>query len=155
VTIREAGAADLDTLFEIQKAASTAAFAHVYPPDQYAFPDEAVRTELAGRLARDETTYWAAEENGTAVGFVGVSPGWIDQLYVLPDAQGRGVGSALLEAAIAHRREAGDAELRLWTLESNEAGRRFYEACGWRLAPETRVVAYPPYPIDVSYVLAL
>jgi GNAT superfamily N-acetyltransferase len=63
------------------------------------------------------------------------------------------VGSALLTEAVARRRDAGGAELRLWTLEANEAGRRFYEARGWQLAPETRVVLYPPHPIDVSYVL--
>ena len=132
-----------------------AAYAHVYPPDTHAYPDNAVRAELARRLTPFETAYLLAEEAGRAVGFVGSSPGWVEQLYVLPEAQGRGVGSALLGAAVERRRAAGDIELRLWTLEANEAGRRFYESRGWRLAPETRVVPYPPHPIDVSYVLAL
>ena len=156
MSIREASPADLGALFAVQKAASAAAFAHLYPPDLYPYPDEAIRNEIARRLADEATTYLVAEEEGhRIVGFAGVSPGWVEQLYVLPDEQGRGVGSALLEAAVAHRREAGDAELRLWTLEDNEASRRFYEARGWRLAKETRVVAYPPHPTDVSYVLAL
>jgi GNAT superfamily N-acetyltransferase len=155
VRIREASPADLDELLLVQKAASTAAFAHVYPPDRYPYPDEAIRKEIARRLADEATTYLVAEGKGRIVGFAGVSPGWLDQLYVLPDLQGSGVGSALLEAAVARRRQAGDTELRLWTLESNEAGRRFYEARGWRPAEETRVVPYPPHPIDVGYVLRL
>jgi GNAT superfamily N-acetyltransferase len=155
VTIREASSADLDALFAVQKAASVAAYAHVYPPDRYAYPDDAIRKEIARRLGDEETTYFVAEDDGRIVGFAGVSPGWLEQLYVLPELQGHGVGSALLEAAVAARRAAGDAELRLWTLEDNEAARRFYEARGWRRAEETRVVQYPPHPIDVSYVLAL
>jgi GNAT superfamily N-acetyltransferase len=153
VTIREAAPWDLDALVAIQKAASTAAFAHVYPPEVYPYPDEAVRAEIARRVTLDEASYLVAEEDGQPVGFAGASPGWVDQLYVLPEAQGQGVGTTLLEAAVARRREAGDAELRLWTLEANDAGRRFYEARGWRLAPETRVVPHPPNPIDVSYIL--
>ena len=154
VTIREAAPADLDALFAIQKAASTAAYEHVYPPDVYPYPDEAVKDDMARRLAGEEAVYLVAQEEGDAVGLVGMSPGWVEQLYVLPEAQG-GIGSALLEAAVARRRDAGDRELRLWTLEANASGRRFYEARGWRLASETRVVPYPPHPIDVSYVLAL
>ncbi len=153
MTIRPAGPADLDALFAIQKEASTTAYAHVYPPELYAYPDEAVREDMARRLAGAEATYLVAEEAGRAIGLVGVSPGWIEQLYVRPEAQGRGVGSRLLAEAVSRRREAGDTELRLWTLEANEPGRRFYEGRGWQLAPETRVVPYPPHPIDVSYVL--
>jgi GNAT superfamily N-acetyltransferase len=174
VRVREASPADLDALFCVQKAASTAAFAHVYPPDRYPYPDEAIRKEIARRLADEATTYLVAEDegkggemqdltpgsglafdHGDVVGFVSVSPGWVEQLYVLPDEQGRGIGSALLEAAVTRRRHAGDTELRLWTLESNEAGRRFYEARGWQPAKETRVVPYPPHPTDVSYVRSL
>jgi GNAT superfamily N-acetyltransferase len=155
VTIREASPVDLDALFAVQKAASTAGFAHVYPPDRYPYPDEAIRSEIARRLEDAETMYFVADENGRIVGLAGVSPGWVEQLYVLPELQGRGVGSALLDAAVAWRRKAGDTELRLWTLEGNEAGRRFYEGRGWRLAEETRVVPYPPHPIDVSYMLEL
>jgi GNAT superfamily N-acetyltransferase len=155
VRIREGEPADLDALFAVQKAASVAAYAHVYPPDVHAYPDDEVKSEIAKRLAGEDTTYFVAESEGGIVGFAGVSPGWVEQLYVLPEFQGRGIGSALLETAVAQRREAGDKELRLWTLEDNVAGRRFYEARGWRMAKETRVVAYPPHPTDVSYVLEL
>ena len=42
-------------------------------------------------------------------------------------------------------------ELRLWVLEENHRARRFYEKRGWRLNGETRVVPYPPNPLDVGY----
>ena len=43
------------------------------------------------------------------------------------------------------------AELRLWTLTENHRARRFYEKRGWRLNGETRVVPFPPNPVDVGY----
>jgi hypothetical protein len=40
---------------------------------------------------------------------------------------------------------------KLWTLEENWEARRFYERRGWTLNRETRVVPFPPNPIDVQY----
>jgi hypothetical protein len=44
-----------------------------------------------------------------------------------------------------------DGEPAGWTLEGNHGARRFYERRGWELTDETRVVPYPPNPIDVQY----
>ena len=81
MTIREGSPADLDALFAVQKAASVTAFAHVYPPDLYAYPVEAIRKEIARRLGDEETAYFVVEDDGRIVGFAGVSPGWLEQLY--------------------------------------------------------------------------
>jgi len=86
---------------------------------------------------------------------VSMSPGWLEQLYVLPEFWGTGVGPALHDAAVERRGTAGDRALRLWTLEANERSRRFYERRGWRLDGRTRVVPFPPNPLDVGYTLSL
>jgi hypothetical protein len=52
-------------------------------------------------------------------------------------------------------RERGATQAKLWTLEGNERGRSFYEKRGWMLTGETRVVPFPPNPIDVCYSLDL
>ena len=46
----------------------------------------------------------------------------MEHLYVRPDAQRTGIGTALIEAA-KERRPAG---LRLWVFQRNEAARAFY-----------------------------
>jgi putative acetyltransferase len=51
---------------------------------------------------------------------------WIDQLYVLPGAQGTGVGTALLGIAKSQARS-----LSLWTFQRNDAARGFYEKRGF------------------------
>jgi ribosomal protein S18 acetylase RimI-like enzyme len=53
------------------------------------------------------------------------------KLYVVPAAQGTGVGSALM-AAVAAAAE-GCARVRLAFLDGNDAARGFYESRGFRL----------------------
>lgn len=66
------------------------------------------------------------------VGMIAFAPGWVEQLYVLPGWQGRGVGRALLEMA-----KAENTELRLWTFQRNLEARRFYERRGFIAIDET------------------
>lgn len=98
---------------------------------------------LAGRHTPDEDRWffrnivfrdcevWGVGSPGLT-GFIAFRAGWIDQLYVLPGAQGRGAGRALVAAA-----KAGQAELHLWTFLQNAPAMRFYERQGFRRVRET------------------
>ena len=146
--IRLSGRDEAETHFAIQRAACVEAFPHIFPPELYPFPDEEVRRrwrEFAG-------TVLLAERDGIAVGIAGVEPCWLHGFYVVPERWGTGVASELHEAALAAVPEC--AELRLWVLEDNERARGFYEKSGWRLNGETRVVPFPPHPLDVGYTYA-
>jgi GNAT superfamily N-acetyltransferase len=155
VQIRDAGPADAETLLRIQREASVAGFANVYPPDLYPYPSEAVGALWKSTLADPNVDAYVAEVGEAAVGTVTVDAEFLRQLYVLPTHWGTGIGSALLDRGLARMRERGATRAKLWTLEGNERGRRFYEARGWTLTDETRVVAYPPNPIDVQYAIDL
>ncbi len=65
-------------------------------------------------------------------GVIAFRDDWIEQLYVLPEAQGRGLGSELLDVA---KRASG--RLQLWTFQRNAPARRFYEARGFVLVEQT------------------
>jgi GNAT superfamily N-acetyltransferase len=75
-------------------------------------------------LAQQEV--WVAEEDGRVVGFAALSADILMHIYVHPDAQGRGVGAALLTKA-KERRPGG---FTLWCFQQNDGARRFYEAHG-------------------------
>jgi GNAT superfamily N-acetyltransferase len=75
---------------------------------------------------------WGAFEHAAMVGVLAFRKDWIDQLYLLPDAQGRGTGTELLRVA----QNAFD-RLQLWTFQRNVRARRFYEARGFALVRET------------------
>jgi ribosomal protein S18 acetylase RimI-like enzyme len=74
-----------------------------------------------------------AEENGTIVGFVAMDGDSLEHLYVHPDSQGRGVGSALLERA----KERMPRGFSLWVFQQNAQARRFYERHGLSLIERT------------------
>ena len=75
---------------------------------------------------------WGAFDDAVMTGIIAFREDWIDQLYVLPQVQRRGVGSGLLKVA----QNAFD-RLQLWTFQRNRPARRFYEARGFALVRET------------------
>ena len=66
------------------------------------------------------------------VGFIAFTDDWIEQFYILPDWQGRGIGKALLEVA-----KSKCKTLRLWTFQQNVPARQFYERNGFVLVELT------------------
>ena len=74
---------------------------------------------------------------------------WIDQLYVLPRAQGRGIGTALLGVA-----QSSFARLHLWTFQRNARARSFYEARRFVLLEETDGTRNEEKEPDALYVWA-
>jgi ribosomal protein S18 acetylase RimI-like enzyme len=96
----------------------------------YAFPlahtDDQVRDWLRGIVAGEDRT-WVAEAGGRVVGMIVLDADGIDQLYVDPAWQGRGIGSRLVELA-KRRRPDG---LVLYTFQVNDRARRFYERHGF------------------------
>ena len=99
-----------------------------YLPDLHT-PEED-RAYFGDLIGRD--TVWLAENGGAILGFIGYRAGWVDHLYVDLGRQGQGLGTALLEKAMAK-----EPELQLWVFQKNVAARRFYERRGFRLAKET------------------
>ena len=75
---------------------------------------------------------WGAFDDTVMTGFIAFREDWIDQLYVLPTAQGRGIGSELLQVA-----QISFDRLQLWTFQRNGQARRFYQARGFALVRET------------------
>jgi GNAT superfamily N-acetyltransferase len=149
--IRRARPDEADTLLAIQREACVEAFPHIYPPEQYPFPDDDVRAVWREALADPDVEAYVAEEGGAPVGCVSVGDVFLRTLYVVPARWRSGVGTALHDLALGRLRARGCDEAKLWTLEENWTGRRFYENRGWTLNGETRVVPFPPNPTDVGY----
>jgi GNAT superfamily N-acetyltransferase len=155
MNIRAATPADAETLFTIQRTAALAAYAHVFPPAEYPYPDDAVRAEWQQRLTDGKTRTLIAERGGRAQGYVAYAPKLLVSLYVLPDAQGAGVGSALHDAALAAQPVLGARVCHLWVLAENHAARTFYEHRGWRPDGRERTAAFPPHPRELGYTIEL
>ena len=71
----------------------------------------------------------------------------------MPAWWGTGVAVELHDRGLELLRGQGCECCRLWVLEDNMRARRFYERHGWREDGRTRVVEFPPHPLDVGYSL--
>jgi ribosomal protein S18 acetylase RimI-like enzyme len=76
---------------------------------------------------------WVAEADERVVGFAALTNDLLGHLYVHPEAQNQGIGSALLENSKKRRPEG----FRLWVFQKNEGARRLYERHGFRLVELT------------------
>jgi tRNA dimethylallyltransferase len=153
--LRPARPDEADAVFEVQRAASVAALDHIYPPDRYPFPDQPVRERWREALADERTHVVVAERGGRIIGVAAAKDGWLDGLYVVPEAWGNGVAGRLHDDALRALAARGAATARLWVLEDNTRARRFYERRGWRPDGSERVVPFPPHPLDVGYTKEL
>lgn len=153
--IRAARPDESETLFAIQKTAALAAYAHIFPPDRFPFPEDEERASWQRRLSDPAVTTLVAEREAHPVGYIAFTDDQIDSLFVLPDAQAAGVGSALLDAAVDAQRAAGTQQSRLWVLAKNRPARRFYERRGWYADGQARQTAFPPHPLVLGYALDL
>lgn len=89
-------------------------------------------------------TLWVLEEDdGAALGFMGLTGGEIDSLFLAPEFQRRGGGRALVEHA---RALAG--KLTVSVNEQNPGAVRFYEACGFIVTGRSDVDSMGrPFPL--------
>jgi len=119
-------------------------------------PDDSDRDvgQLGAHPEKDELV---AELDGVVVGIILVEPlgaeeGWISKLFVDESARGRGLGKALLSAAVARAKERGWKALHLRTRTVFTAAIALYERTGWQREPDppSRGVGH-----DLAYRLSL
>ncbi len=121
--LRPVAVQDLPALADVHLAARRGAGA-AFPPSVHS--DAEVRAWVAGW---DLSTYdvWVAESPDGVVGYARCTATWLDDLYVHPAAQGRGIGRALLDLVKAERPDG----FGLWVFETNRLARDFYGRHGF------------------------
>jgi ribosomal protein S18 acetylase RimI-like enzyme len=113
-------------------------------------PQLAISREfLRERLTRDDSVVFVAEIEGVLAGFTQLYPlfsstrccrVWLlNDLYVDPDARGKGVARGLMEMARAHAIDTGAGGIELSTAHSNHPAQRLYESLGYRMDQTFRV----------------
>jgi ribosomal protein S18 acetylase RimI-like enzyme len=149
--IRRARYDESRLLTQLERGASEAALAHLFPPE-HPFPAAEIQRRWR-RLLRDGRTHvHILQLNEEPVGYVAFGDGWVQQLGVLAEHTRRGYGSALLEFASLELFSTAEPEASLWVLTGNEAARAFYRAHQWTETDDRRQSEYPPHPESVRMV---
>ena len=118
--------ADLPRIYEIR---------HGTTENRLSNPALVTDEEVAWYL--DHAIFLLSEDDAGPQGFTCVNhqTGLVWALFVIEDAQGRGHGTALLEAAMARLRLAGHRQSFLTTGRGTKA-ERFYASRGWKFMGE-------------------
>ena len=112
--------------------------------------DDETSDFIANTVLREQEVLVAetGDAPSTPVGFVAMAHGnFVEHLYVHPDHQRRGIGSALLECAMQRMPDG----FRLWTFQQNTAARSFYEQHGLRVVELTDGAGNEEQTPDVLY----
>ena len=151
--IRRARRDEGPTLALVCELASLAALGHIFPPEAYPYPRDAVHERWIAAVRDRKARTLIAVSGEESLGAACVTKGWLQGLYVVPGRWGTGLAHALHDRALEEVRALGSRSCRLWVLEDNARARRFYERRGWRENGESRVVEFPPNPLDIGYSL--
>lgn len=114
----------------------------------------AIRQFLTDRITKKQSVIFIAKSDRRALGFtqlypsfasLSLKPSWIlNDLFVLPDARGAGVASALMAAAKRLAAETSACEIFLQTARSNHKAQALYEKLQYRRDDEFLV-----YTLDI------
>ena len=149
--IRRAGASD---------AAAVAKLLHDFNSEYEDYtPGVPALTERLGELLEsDEITVLLAGDPPLGFALFRLRPSlwakagdvYLEELYVVPDRRGEGIGGALLDAAIQAARDAGANHFELTTGEDDTEARGLYESRGF-----TNHEGAPDGPLMLYYELDL
>ena len=128
--VRPGTEGDLDELIELNEAVAEEG---VHIAAEAPIDRQAKRGVYASMINATDAAIFVADMSGRIVGMVGISGTGVAELgmYVATDLRRRGVGSALLEAAIAWAKEHGAYKISLDVWPHNEAARNLYRKYGF------------------------
>lgn len=150
--VRPVTIADADALGVAHVEAWRAAYRGAMPDEFLDGLDPAARADRWRDIlvSGSDAATWVTELDGDVVGFASAGPcrdedadvGEVWAINLAPVAWGRGLGRALMDAALDALRAAGHREAVLWVVDRNERARRFYEIGGWTVDGGTKVDAF-------------
>jgi ribosomal protein S18 acetylase RimI-like enzyme len=146
--LRQATPEDAESVVLMHTLSHEECYPHLLSPEFFAARREAIPERVERRRTYLDVPHpriIALDADGKVVGLADAGPGRDEDgpvplelysIYILGRAQGRGLGAALLGAAI------GESPAYLWVLEENPRAQAFYRRHGFR--PDGRRGLLPP-----------
>ncbi len=150
---REATLDDLIPLLDLERAANLAGLGHVFPADEFPFPDDDVLARWALVLDEPGVDVLVRDTpDGSGIDlFAAYDDRSLRHLAVHPDRWGDGLATTAIETVLRAMDDRGTTIAELWCLEENHRARRLYEYLGWRATSDRREAPWPPHPTEMRY----
>ncbi len=141
--IREYRDEDFDAVTRLWRAAREQAFPEFQRTKGHTFEED--RAYFLN-VVLENNDVWVLEVESRVAGFIAIAGDFVDQLYIHPDFQRRGLGKLMLD----HAKSLSPEHVWLYTLQINTNGRAFYEKNGF-VAVRFGVSPAPESEPDVEY----
>jgi ribosomal protein S18 acetylase RimI-like enzyme len=136
--VRPARPEDAEAIARVQVDTWRAAYARAVPAETLAGVDVDGRTRMWTQFLGGDSVTFVGEFDGEIRGFINVGAsrehpglGELFTIYVLPEAWGTGLATALIERGEEALRALGFTGATLNVLADNQRACRFYERQGW------------------------
>ena len=154
VEFRRATPGDAVALRDLERDASLAALAHVFPPERHPYPADDVLARWYLVLVDPDVVVEVVDgDSGLRCLVAHDAHGTLRHLAVAPDSWGQGLGRLAVDRAVTALRACGGGTPRLWCLAENHRARRLYEHLGWRPSGAEQPAPWPPYTTEMEYFL--
>lgn len=159
VSIRPATQEDASAIAQVHVESWRTTYAGIVPDAYLAGLDVMLRSKLWSERLQSGTLIFVAEWDGRVVGFadggpnrevVGDCDAELYAIYLLKDAQKRGIGVGLLRAMATALLERNFKSMAVWVLEQNRS-RNFYEKTGARMAASKVIEIGGAKLMEVAY----
>ena len=121
-------------------------------------PDAFASTYAREAAFREDEWYRRATRDGSFIAFLSettpaalgggylAAPQVVELIgmFVRPQARGRGVGEAVIDAVVSWARAQGASTVHLWVTETNKHARMLYERCGFTVTAERQPLPSTP-----------
>ena len=122
--IREYRPGDFEAVTNLWRAARELAFPVFMREKGHTFQDNC---DYFRNVTLANNDVWVAEYEERVIGFMAIAGDFVDQLYIHPEFQRRGIGRSLID----HAKDLSPEHVWLNTLQFNVNGRAFYEKNGF------------------------
>ncbi len=154
---RQAAPEDLTALRDLERESNLAALGHVFAPERFPFPDDAVLARWSLVLDDPDCDVLVLDDPEPArsraplLAYAAYDRASLRHLAVRPDCWGQGLASAAIDIALHAMDQRGTTVASLWCLEENRRARRLYEYLGWRPTDDRQQAPWPPHPTEMRY----
>lgn len=152
---RAATESDLLPLAELERDANLEALGHVFPPERFPFPFDAVLSRWRLVLEDRSATVLVTERPGGLSAYAAYDDRTLRHLAVHPDHWGEGLARTAITQALEAIAAGGAERATLWVLAENHRARGLYEHLGWSATGEQQAAPWPPHPTELEYAVDL
>jgi putative acetyltransferase len=150
--LRDATAADVPAMVDVQHAGALRSLTHIFPQDAYPFPRAAIESRWLEEIGDPDVAVYVIEhDDGSVAGFAALRANELQHFGTAVETWGTGFAAAAHDLLMARIHATNASRARLRVLVENHRARRFYEKLGWRCTDLFSRSPFPPYPSLVEY----